>query len=693
MPRLPLLLTVTTLGSLGALGFGQQLLRQRAALTPQLATPTLQWIWRLDPNPSRRREAALLLLGRGEDRADAAPARQRQLLRNQAWGNDPLAALVLKRDAQAATRLSQPAMAERRWQQLLARFPGEPASADALYALGRQQPELREQLLRRFPAHPAALAAAVELGPSGALHLARWGERWPGAGTVLRERCQPEATGLSDDARDQIAGALARLGNTAAAAACLGGRAASPATQLALARASLHNPDQEAQAERQLAALARQAPESEAAREAVRLLSAGRSAVSLEALASLPPALQESAPVRARRALAAGRAAVAAGNADPAAVDAALTAATAVLRRWPSDPASWELQWQLARLLALQGDWARSLALLQEPALRQQLPPLLNARRWFWEGLAAWELGEQEQARQLWRDLLTHHPGGYYGWRAAVRLGEGEGSLLSAPPEQALPAPGWHPLDSGKGHLEQLWRLGQPLEAWEQWRLLQGGSTPSAAAELVVEGRLRRSVGDDWLGLGLLEQASLRLPAQACALAVTLERELHSASYRAELEAAARTAALPATLLAAVAKQESRFSSSVRSPVGAVGLLQLMPATADEVAGRGLSEEQLEEPARNAELGARYLRQLLEQWQGNLLLAVASYNAGPNAVRAWINPTLVENPEVWVEAIPFPETRLYVKKVLGNAWSMEAPRPPQCMPPLNPPASDPPPPR
>lgn len=689
MPRLPLLLAITTVGSLGALGAGQHLLRQRAPLTPELATPTLQWIWRLDPNPGRRREAALLLLGRGEDRGDAAPPRQRQLLRNQGWGNDPLAALVLKRDAQAATRLGQQTMAERRWQQLLARFPADPASADALYALGRQQPERRGELLQRFPAHPAALAAAVELGPAGALHLARWGERWPGAGAVLRERCRPEATGLSDDNRDQIAAALARLGSTAAAEDCLAGRAGSPTTQLALARASLHDPDQEARAERQLAALARQAPQSEAAREAVRLLSAGRSAVSLEALAGLPATLQESAPVQARRALAAGRAALASGNRAPAAVDRALTAATAVLRRWPEDPASWELQWQLARQLALQGDWARSLALLQEPALRQQLPPLLESRRWFWEGLAAWELGEDARARQLWRALLSHHPGGYYGWRAAVRLGEAEGSLLSVPPERVLPARRWHPLESGNGRLDQLWRLGQPLEAWEHWRLLQGGTTPQAPAALVVEGRLRRSVGDDWLGLGLLEQASLRLPPQACDLAVTLERELHSASYRAELEAAARAAALPAPLLAAVAKQESRFSSSVRSPVGAVGLLQLMPATANEVAGMALSEEQLEQPARNAELGARYLDMLLAQWQQNLLLAVASYNAGPNAVRPWINPTLAANPELWVEAIPFPETRLYVKKVLGNAWSMTAARPPRCGVALSPPASGP----
>ena len=135
---------------------------------------------------------------------------------------------------------------------------------------------------------------------------------------------------------------------------------------------------------------------------------------------------------------------------------------------------------------------------------------------------------------------------------------------------------------------------------------------------------------------------------------------------------------VPASLLAAVAKQESRFSVGVRSVVGAVGLLQLMPDTAVELAGRPLSPAELQDPARNATLGARYLRQLLRSWDGNPWLAVASYNAGPGAVAGWVDGRLSRQPELWVEAIPYPETRLYVKKVLGNLWSLQAPRRPRC---------------
>jgi len=134
-------------------------------------------------------------------------------------------------------------------------------------------------------------------------------------------------------------------------------------------------------------------------------------------------------------------------------------------------------------------------------------------------------------------------------------------------------------------------------------------------------------------------------------------------------------------LLLAVARQESRFSPTVQSAVGAVGLLQLMPDTAAELAGRPLSLAQLQEPARNTQLGARYLAQLLEQWRGNPFLTVASYNAGPGAVQSWLGAgaaDLGREPELWVEAIPYPETRLYTKKVLGNLWSYRQGDRPPC---------------
>jgi soluble lytic murein transglycosylase len=291
--------------------------------------------------------------------------------------------------------------------------------------------------------------------------------------------------------------------------------------------------------------------------------------------------------------------------------------------------------------------------------------------------LSQWQLGKLAQAKAGWAELLATHPGGYYGWRAAVRLGRDD---IDLDPDTApgLAPPPWHPLDSGRQDLDRLWRLGQTLEAWEQWRHLRGEAASPDPAQLLVEGRLRRGVGDHWMGLAQLEQASLRLPAGQCPQSLTLERSLAEPAFTDELNQAARDARLPATLLAAVAKQESRFSAAVRSPVGATGLLQLMPETAAELAGTPLPVDALTDPQRNASLGARYLRQLLDRWEGNPLLMTASYNAGAGAVEGWISPLLPVIPELWVEAIPYPETRLYVKKVLGNLWSFQEPRLPLC---------------
>ena len=675
LARLAQLLAITCLGTGAALASGQALLELGPKPNPDTPRQLLEVIRRLAPDPVARREASLLLASENEN----DPAAQQRLLKGQAWGPDPLAAVVLKRQALAAASLGESAQAKALWQQLLIRFPLAPASADGLYALGHQQPlllgqPLRSQLLRRFAAHPAALAAASELASGassgaspnaaqqrqGALHLVRWGVRWPGAHQHLERACQSKQ-GLPPWERDQLAAGLAQLGDSAAATACLASQKPSPPTQLAIAKALLQGTaNEERQGEQQLLALARSPAPSPEAREALQLLGESDSQASLKGLKQLPQALQDQAPVQARYAIATGN----------------TRAALAVLERWPTDPASWELQWQLARKALLASQWAQARALLAGGA-SPQLPPALAARQQFWLGFSLVQLGQNSQGRQLWRHLLREYPDGYYGWRAAVRLGAGDVSLdpNQAPPLQ--PAP-WGPLKSGQHQLDRLWRLGQNQEAWETWRQQRGGRPPQQAPDLLLEGRLRQGVGDSWIGLGQLEEASLRLSPQQCQQRRQLAQAQATPRFTSLLGTAARENRLPASLLAAIAKQESRFSPGVYSGAGAVGLLQLMPETAAEVYGAPLGTAALEEPSLNAQLGGRYLKQLFTLWDGNPLLAIASYNAGPGAVARWITPQLKQAPELWVEAIPYPETRLYVKKVLGNLWQFQQQRLPKC---------------
>jgi soluble lytic murein transglycosylase len=672
LPRLARLLAVSCLGTGSALVLGWSLLSLRPPLSPLTASRTLERVWRFSPDPVLRREASLLLLAR-ETGSD--PHQAGRLLSHQAWGRDPLAALVLKLDARTAEQLHRRQRAERLWNDLLRRFPDRAASADALYSLGRQQPWRRAQLLHRFPSHPAALAAALEAGPAplsrrqGVLHLARWGPRWPGAQDRLKQACSDPQASWTPAERGELASALAELGDSEKAMACLRpGGSLSPGAELALGRSLLRSaPPRTTLAAARLLSLVRQQPHGPEAEEAVRLLAAAEGPEVAEALRQLPTSWQDSAPLAARRALA----------------DGDDSTALAVLRRWPADPASWDLQWERSRQRLLQGRWADALRLLQ--ALdATTLPPPLAARQRFWGGYALQQQGRHQDATRIWRQLRRDHPGGYYGWRAAVRLGQQQliGLAPVGAPPSNLGAPAapqtWWPLHSGDAALDRLWRLDQATEAWEVWRNRRGPQRPRESRELLLEARLRQGVGDDWTALAQLDQALLSLPPRQCSLATELERSSHPIRFAAAFRQAARDRGLSESLLLGLTKQESRFTPAVESAAGAVGLMQLMPATAAELAGRPISAAELRQPGGNLELGSLYLQRLLLQWQGDPLRAVASYNAGPGAVQRWITPQLQQEPERWVEAIPYPETRLYVKKVLGNAWSYQQGALPSC---------------
>lgn len=121
----------------------------------------------------------------------------------------------------------------------------------------------------------------------------------------------------------------------------------------------------------------------------------------------------------------------------------------------------------------------------------------------------------------------------------------------------------------------------------------------------------------------------------------------------------------------AITRQESAFMTDARSSVGASGLMQLMPATAQETAKRfGIplkSDQQVLDPSTNIQLGAAYLSQVYGQFNGNRVLASAAYNAGPGRVRQWLKDARHLSFDVWIESIPFDETRQYVQNVLSYA--------------------------
>ena len=654
-PRSAALLLLTTAGiSLLAASAGQTLVRSnRRPLTPAVPATELWGIYRWSPDPDQRRRAALLMTSSGH------------VIKGQGWGNDSLAAVSLQLEAEAAEAKGAKTRADALWRLLLHRFPQEPSSARA-----RQRfPEHHQELLALQPGHPAALATAVAMDPvdstshhsashQGGLHLARWGWRWTGASERIRQACEMETPSPAE--RQQLAWALGMLGRRTAAKLCLRGAVASAETALAVGRALLMGEaDQRRAGEALLLQLAQEQPEHSASAEAVRLLLAPLIPDST-LLEAIPSALTERS------------AAVAAAKARLNGGQGTLS----VLERWPQDRDSWQLQWDEARHALLNERWGQARELL-EALPPNSLPPPLEARRLFWLGFSESELGQTAEAQRHWQALLAHHPPGYYRWRAETRLQGAESLQLRGSGTVNLDAR-WSPLRSGFTDVDALWRLGLNDLAWDAWLQRRPRGRQLKPEEQLVEGRLRLGVDDPWNGLDQLWRLNVRWAAPSCNQRRELHRSQNLLAYLEIIHEAAQRERIRPELLLAIAKQESRFSATIRSGAGAVGLMQLMPSTAASLSEQPLSEADLMTAAVNIPLGAAYLVELLEFWDGDPYRSIASYNAGPTAVASWPQPSEDEAIELWVERIPYPETRYYTKKVLDNLLSYSDPSPWQC---------------
>ena len=142
------------------------------------------------------------------------------------------------------------------------------------------------------------------------------------------------------------------------------------------------------------------------------------------------------------------------------------------------------------------------------------------------------------------------------------------------------------------------------------------------------------------------------------------------APYRDRIEPNARQRDLDTGWVYGLMRQESRFVTAARSGVGAQGLMQIMPATGQWVAGKlgmkGYNVGWLQDPDTNVMLGTTYMRMVLEGLDNHPVLASAAYNAGPGRAKRWKDVKPLEG-AIYAESIPFGETRDYVKKVMANS--------------------------
>lgn len=331
----------------------------------------------------------------------------------------------------------------------------------------------------------------------------------------------------------------------------------------------------------------------------------------------------------------------------------------------------------------------------------------------YWEARARAELGEAEAAGRLFRRAIERDPVSYYAVKASQRVPADPWSGVLADPAGAVPASagaaerearGRAGTGRGRQGSSSAGGLSTGSRTLRPGRGATGSDPAAAASVAALVGRMDLLRRAGWRGRGLMELETAGWWRTAGAgRRLALARRLNASGwtsrgielawevfaqrggrwspgllravfpfpYRELVEDAARRHGLEPTFLAAVIRRESGFDAWTVSPAGAVGLAQLMPTTARSLARRaGLAapdREGLVEPELNLRLGALHLSNLLERFDGSATAALIAYNAGASRYRRWRRfPEFRHEEELFIERIPFAETRRYVKSVHRN---------------------------
>lgn len=271
----------------------------------------------------------------------------------------------------------------------------------------------------------------------------------------------------------------------------------------------------------------------------------------------------------------------------------------------------------------------------------------------YWQADLLLESGREEEAREILHALTQQR--GFYPMVAAQRLGQAYRFKIDKAPENIDPAL-LQGAEMARVRELMYWRMDE--QARREWRSLLTRQAKDQQAQLA-----RYALGQQWWDLSVQATISGELWDHL--------QERFPLAYQDLFTQHASVKGIPQSYAMAISRQESGWNPKARSPVGATGLMQIMPDTATHTmkmfsipgySGPG----QLLEPEININIGTSYLQYVYRQFGANRILAAAAYNAGPGRARRWLGNSAGRIDAVaFVESIPFSETRRYVKNVLA----------------------------
>lgn len=302
------------------------------------------------------------------------------------------------------------------------------------------------------------------------------------------------------------------------------------------------------------------------------------------------------------------------------------------------------LQWRLSQALKSQ-DWVRLLTELKQlPAKNKDE---LQWKYWYARALIATDA--KQRGLFLLEQLANERH--YYGFLAASYL-QTPANMQDKPLTFSLAEKQKVINNPAAKRAFELYYLGRYSQARSEWNYL---ISQLSHQEQLIAAKVANE--NQWFDRGIftlarvgyLDDVEMRFPK----------------AFNKEINLYASDQQINPAWAFAIARRESSFMTDARSPAGAKGLMQLMPSTAKSLKKGKINHSYLLNAKNNIALGTQYLKKLLDKNDGNQVLATASYNAGPYRVKRWLKNSEVMPADIWIETIPFKETRNYVKSVLA----------------------------
>ncbi|MBD3390445.1 MAG: transglycosylase SLT domain-containing protein [Chitinivibrionales bacterium] len=313
---------------------------------------------------------------------------------------------------------------------------------------------------------------------------------------------------------------------------------------------------------------------------------------------------------------------------------------------------------------------------------------LVGAR--YWKAKCHMLLSETDSALAGFREISRDHPTDYYAYRSREMLKVLNDSLAQFVMDTVydeIAAAAW--LDSTARSIRQALKPQDSISLTIGRVLSSLGMTDHAEyflepleicypANLYLQfqlARLYQESGNPTRSFSISRRFKWRIPVDSRGgIPLALYALMYPSGFAENIRRSAAEFNVTPQLLYAIIRQESIFDPVIVSPAGAVGLMQIMPFTGEEIAAAlkdTFTVDLLYDPAINVRYGAYYISKLLKDFDGNMVLAVAGYNGGPHNAKKWFRHNKDDGFDMFVEDIGFTETRRYVKKVLANYWTYE----------------------